>query len=271
MGKKTEKFLFNQHIFDEPEIEEEEHEEPPPPTFSEEELETVRQTTHDRAFEQGKQSGLAESKASRDEQIAQVLKKIGHDASLLFAAEEQREKLFERESVTLASAIFEKIFPEQRKQHGFEELKKSISAILKKQEGLSEIRVEVHPDVVEGIRSHITRMNLQGGVQQRFDIVGNATLNELAVNIYWKDGGAIRDIAAIAEEIRTILHDTLAGEPFNSHDSNSDTTAENPLPQTPHATDSIQEEPIGTEPAYQEEDAIENHGMTDTDMEKPDE
>ena len=41
MGRKGEKYLFNQNIFDEPGIEEDDIEPPPPPIFSEEELDIV--------------------------------------------------------------------------------------------------------------------------------------------------------------------------------------------------------------------------------------
>lgn len=272
MGKKTEKFLFNQHIFDEPDLEEEEFEEPPPPTFSEEELETVRKTTQDRAFEQGRQAGIDEKKASIEAQVAQVLQKIAQDTAVLFAAEDAREKLFEQESVKLASAIFEKIFPEQKELHGFDELKKSLSTILKKQEGHSEIRIEVHPSAVEGVQNHINTLNLQGGAQQRFNIIGNESLSELAVNIYWKDGGAIRDIDTIAEEIRTILHETLASDALNSHDSNSGASADHFASEEPPQTASSPlEEPTGTEHAYQEDESFDDTSMSDNEMEKPDE
>ena len=149
MGKKTEKFLFDQHIFDEPEEDEEEFEEPPPPTFSEEELETVRQKADQEAYERGKADGVAESKASREQMVAQVLQQIGQDASILFTNEEHRDKTFERESVQLALSIFEKLFPEEKGKHGFESLKNTISEILQRQENQSEIRIEVHPDAVD--------------------------------------------------------------------------------------------------------------------------
>ncbi|MFP4312682.1 MAG: hypothetical protein ACLFR0_00020 [Alphaproteobacteria bacterium] len=238
MGKDSEKFLFNQHIFDEPEIEEDEHEEPPPPTYSQEELETAKEETYRRAYEQGKKDGLKESAASREQMVAQVLQKIGEDATALFVAETAREKIFEEESVKLALTIFQKLFPEQKTLHGFEELSACLTRILKKQENQSEIRIEAHPDTVEGVQNHIGTLSLPAQSQQRFDIIGNDSLDALAIKIYWKDGGAVKDISAIAEEIRTILHDTLAGTDGKRHDSRGE---EQTIPKD--------DGPIGTEPA----------------------
>ena len=275
MGKKTEKFLFDQHIFDEPEEDEEEFEEPPPPTFSEEELETVRQKADQEAYERGKADGVAESKASREQMVAQVLQQIGQDASILFTNEEHRDKTFERESVQLALSIFEKLFPEEKGKHGFESLKNTISEILQRQENQSEIRIEVHPDAVDGIKEHISSLNLMNQSQQRFEITGNNKLNDQACKIQWKDGGAVRDIDALAEEIRTILHETLAGNATKSHDSNN-TPIEGDIDQTTTThdlgtvsatiTDNAE---TGSNSAEQSAEPV--PGTTEEMMEKPDE
>ena len=266
MSNKTEKFIFNQHIFDEPDIDDDEPEEPPAPTFSEEELETVRSKTESEAYSRGKADGLAESKASRDQMVAQIMQSISQDASILFANEESREQIFERESTSLALAIFEKLFPAQKELHGFDELKDNISKILKRQENQSEIIIEVHPDAVEGVQKHIQNLNLHNHSQQRFEVNANESLNDQTCKMYWKDGGAIRDIDAIAEEIRGILNQTLAGAPPSSHDSNSD--------------DAL----IGTENAINEDTALQGsdldetsssqepeNGQSDEEMETPDE
>lgn len=266
MGNKTEKFLFNQHIFDEPDIEEDEFEEPPPPTFSEEELETVRSKTESEAYSRGKADGLAESKASRDQMVAQIMQNIAQDTSILFANEETRDQIFEREAVSLSLTIFEKLFPNEKEIHGFEELKNNISKILKRQENQSEIIIEVHPDAVEGVQKHIHDLNLHNHTQQRFEVNANESLNDQTCKMFWKDGGAIRDIDAIAQEIQGILNQTLAGTPSSSHDSNSD--------------DAL----IGTENAVNEDTTLQDsdldesnssqepeNGLSDEEMETPDE
>ena len=53
----------------------------------------------------------------------------------LTAAEAQREKIFEQETLALCLLIFERLFPVYNKTAGFEELKQSISDIIKQQEG----------------------------------------------------------------------------------------------------------------------------------------
>ncbi len=245
MPRKTEKFLFNQHIFDEPDIEDEEIEPPPPPTFSEAELETMRKTTHEKAFADGKQEGIQQETTSREQQIAQTLQKISHDGGLLFAAELERDRLFEKEVLSTTLAIFDKLFPEYTKEQGFKELAGSIKTILRKQEEQSIINIDVHPDMVEGIKEFISKLDLLGQAEKRFEVNAKPELSPQACRIFWKDGGAVRDIDALAEDIRQILKDTLAGTHAKGHYDSDDTPpisgeAIEEIPENPDTNDKEQ-------------------------------
>lgn len=260
MKRKGEKFLFNQNIFDEPNIEEEEVEPPPAPTFSEDELEAVRKTTHDRAYEAGKQDGINAERNSRDEIVAQALQKISHDTGLLFAAEGERERIFEIETLRMTLAIFETLFPLYKKEHGFDELKTAVAGILEKQEGQSQIIIEVHPDNVEGIKNHIHSLAQYGHDPHRYDITGTDNLDEDAFRMRWKDGGAVRDLETMASEIGAIIKDTLAGTLTNSHDSRQSGNT-----KLPDQEQNTKPEPIPSDPEINEAD------QNDTIMETPDE
>lgn len=219
---KTEKFLFNQNIFDEPDAIEEEILEPPAPTFSEDELENVRRTTYERAYEQGKKEGIDQERGSREEMAAQVLKKLDQQAGLIFAAEHERDKLFEQESLNMTLAIFDKLFPAYASAHGVDELKTAIQTILQKQENQSEIIIEVHPDLLDEMEAYIALLGAQGGAARRFELKANPVMTPLQCALYWKDGGAVRNTDKLALEIRSFIHDTLAGSVTSVHDGDID-------------------------------------------------
>lgn len=219
MGRKTQKFLFDQNIFDEPEQEEEVIEAPPPPpVFSEEELETVRHTTYEKAYACGKQDGITQETSSREQTIAHILQTIADEATLLFSAEHERDRLFEKEVISTTLAIFEKLFPLYSKSKGSEEMANAIGNVLRKQEDQSIITIDVHPDMVESIQEHISKVNLRAYSEKRFEVLGKEDLSLQSCRMYWKDGGAARNIEALADEIRDILKDTLAGTHTNGHD-----------------------------------------------------
>jgi flagellar assembly protein FliH len=205
-----EKFYFNVNIFDE----KEEPSEPPPPMFSEAELEAARQ----KSFAEGKQQGLKESAASREQQIAKVLDKLAQDTSVLFAAEATREKTYEYEAVRLCLAVFQKAFPLYQEKFGFDGLKRELETILKRQEGQKLITIFVTPDVADGVNEHLTKLK-NAGLDLHFTVQGDETLTPGASRLSWSDGGAVHNPETLANEIEAVLKDLLAGTAPKVHDS----------------------------------------------------
>ena len=203
---KREKFYFNVNIFDE----KEEPTEPPPPMFSEGELASARQ----QGFAQGKQEGIQETQDSIAKHTAKILEKISQDVQILFTAETEREKRYEREAVTLTLAIFQKLFPIYKEKFGFEELKGELESILRKQEGQKQITVHVAPAAVESLKAHIA--NSKSNVN--FLVEGDETLGIGACRLAWVDGGAVRDSDAMAAQVETVLKDLLAVKAAKVHD-----------------------------------------------------
>jgi hypothetical protein len=219
-GYKTQKFFFDQHIFDAPEPEDETPAEPPPPVFSEAELESVRKKTYQDAYNKGRQDATNEALASREHMITQVLQTIAQSWGDILEAETEREAIFERESVRLSAAIFEKLFPVYAQNFAFAELKSVITDIVQKQNQQSKITIHTHPDAVTGIEEHLKTLNVQMGglLENRFEVLPLETLGGQSIRLSWKDGGAVRNIAGLADNISQILNDMLAGSEPKSHD-----------------------------------------------------
>ena len=223
MNKKdSEKFLFHMHIFDEDHIEEEEElPPPPPPTFSEAELEAAKQS----GYETGKKEGLDEAtnkeRTSRSALITAVLQKIGDETSILFEQEQLRAELYEREATALCISVFEKILPAYQKQFGFEELKTNISTVLQKQQNQREISIHVHPDNAKGVEKLLSELTNKG-FKVVFSVQGDETLSESACSMSWHNGGANLNPDILAEEIKSLMQQTLAGTDAKGHDGDSD-------------------------------------------------
>lgn len=216
--KDIEKFFFHMNIFDE-DVEEEIEEElpPPPPTFSEEELAGARKS----GYEKGKLDGAAEAtkaeKESRAQMVAEILQRIGKETTSLFAKEQERATLYEQEVTALCLSVFEKLFPVYNEQHGFEELKASIAEILEKQQNQVEIQIYVQPDIQGAIEEVIGKLE-DKGFQAKISVHGDEKLSDGACRMSWNDGGAARDPQALAEQIKALMQQTLAGGATNRHD-----------------------------------------------------
>lgn len=208
------KFLFDVNIFDAPEIEEEPAvpPPPPPPTFSELELEQAQRL----AFAEGHKQGLSESAASREQEVAQTLKAIAASLTTLFAAEDERAKLYEREAVNLALCALEKLFPLFLQKLGQAEMIAALQDVLCKQSNQKSVRVDVHPEDEEMIRNHMEKLSSLADCT--LQVAATETLNMGAFRLGWADGGAVRDAPALAEQILKTFEDLLAEGATSLHD-----------------------------------------------------
>lgn len=213
-SKKEEKFFFNVNNFDDPEDNNGE-EELPPPVFSEEDLKAAKQ----KAFQDGRQEGTTETRQNQEANIKKTLEKISADLALLLQAEHKREKIYEHEVIETAIQIFQKLFPAYNKKHGFEELKEAIATTLKKQEGQTQITISVSPETVDGIKDQLSQIE-STETSNKLIVKSDDSLAQGACALSWADGGAVRDPAALAEEIQSLLQQPLAGTPTKGHDGN---------------------------------------------------
>lgn len=208
--QKDKKFLFDVNIFDAPPKEEEIVEDlpPPPPVFSEEELAVAK----DMAFEQGRQLGQKEQKDSREQYIAQSLEKIADNFSHIFAAETVRESIFEKESLKLAIQALDTLFPSLNEKIGPEEVRKSIEKTLVDHRKTKEITLRVPTGMKDEIETLISRIRTGEHDEVLWRVTEDPALLKGDCVLEWSDGGAIRDSARIARDIRKNIEKQL-GEP----------------------------------------------------------
>lgn len=215
------KFMFDRHIFDEPLVEEKEDLPPPPPTFSEEELEAARAS----AYDKGRRDGIAAEKAARDTEIAHILKTISHALPNLFAAESAREKVYENESVALALTAFRTVFPALEACHGLTEVDSVIRAVLAECAGRNDIAIDLHPDAVDPVEAHLKTV-AERLEMPRISVRPDDRLGPGDCRLSWKDGGAVRDSRALADEIARRIEESLAGTAANRHNESPEGNGE---------------------------------------------
>lgn len=209
----SKKFLFDLHDFSNPNAAEEIEEEAPPPVFNEAELDAARQEAH----AQGRQVGLDEAAASREQLIANMLRNISESFSKLFAAEHIREQQFEHESVKLTSEMLEKVFPALNQKIGQEEIQNMVLGVLNTHSGQESIRIEIAPsvksDIEELLKAHMEAHQSGHEKQPRYKIIEKEDLEEGECRMLWDEGGAIRSTHQIIEEIGQEFEKLLPSPP----------------------------------------------------------
>ncbi|GJL84349.1 MAG: flagellar assembly protein FliH [Micavibrio sp.] len=242
---RSEKFFFDMNVFDENGMEQRELEEnKPPPSFGIEIVESAREE----GFKKGKQTGLAESKASRDQHVAKILEKIAQDTVTLFEAEDDREKIYEMESTRLTLAIFKKLFPLYSEKYGMEELKGVLTSILQKTAGQSEIVIDVHPDYASEVEKHIENISSTGETTTKIAVRGNDSLSAGDCRLSWSDGGGVRNSLEQADKIVAALEEALAAEGGNVHDNTIEDKEPAPETLAPQAQEPDKKEAATKEP-----------------------
>jgi len=205
------KFMFDVHVFDAPPKEEiVEDLPPPPPTFSEEELAAAK----DMAFEQGRMQGHKEERESREQYIATLLDTVSQNFSQLFAAETMREIVFEKEALRLAVAALDLLFPSLDEKLGHGEAYKIIEKTLIAHRKTKEITIQVSPGTKGEIEALITRIREGEHEDVSWRVVEIADMPPGGAVLEWSDGGAVRDSARAAAEVRRQLV-ALFGAPLS--------------------------------------------------------
>lgn len=211
LTKPAKKFLFDVNDFDDRHKEEEPEEPPPPPppVFSEEELDRARRESH----QQGRREATAEAEASREKKIADLLQTISREFATLFAAEDLRNAQYEAESVRLALAAIQKLFPAMTQKFGLGEIQRTIAEVLENQREQAVIKLEISPDYVEPIQDYVQRLMKQGNMPGVCQVSGNMALGPGDCRLSWEQGGAFRGTQEIAEDIQRHMQVILAERP----------------------------------------------------------
>lgn len=227
--KNTRKFFFDLNNFDEPDAPAiEENAPPPPPVFSLDELDAAKTLSH----EQGKQIGINEERASREQRVAQLLQQISTQFATLFAAEQERISRYEEEAVMLTLQVLEKIFPAMNEKIGPYEAQQAIARVLKTATDQSEITIRIHPDYTGDIEAIVAPLRAKDINPPNFHIIGDASLGPGDCNLAWTDGGAVRDAEALASliagNLMALLPETALGAQNTAPDADmGGTKAEN--------------------------------------------
>lgn len=219
------KFLFDLNIFDDDYVEEpEEPEEPPPPVFSEEELEVARKE----GYERGVKEATDREKGSREQFIAGQIEMLAQNFPKIFEAEKERERRFEEDALHLALCMLRKLFPLYNERFGFGEVLDVVSETLSSYEKTSVVKIEVSPDISEDLGKHLAGIISQYG-EERVEIVSAEDVVVGNCRVSWKDGGAVRNVTALAREIEESIEKLLAArgvKPDYSDDKVVDSSGE---------------------------------------------
>lgn len=203
-------FFFDQHVFDDDDLAAVEGVEKP--EFTKSQIASIQKE----AFEKGKHAGFEDSETSTTKNILSVLEKIERDMSVLFAAENDRNKQYEEEAVHLTFSIMRKIFPLYMEEYGDKELQTTIKDIISNHNSPAKIKIELPESILPALEKHVK--SLEGTLDKHITLIPNTSLQQHECHILWPDGGVICNRNMIAEKTLAIMKEALAERGVSVHD-----------------------------------------------------
>lgn len=203
--EKAKKFLFDTHDFDEETPEEEEK-----PTFSEDQLLLAKE----KAFEDGRQAGLNESREQKETAILAAVQQMAGQIDALTQAEDIREVSKCRDTVHLTSRIIKKILPQLSKKTGLDEIEHLILQSLEQRHDEPRIAIMVNPALLDNFRERIDHIANEKGFAGKVILLADDDLKETDCRVEWANGGADRLYDRLLQSIETELNKAIAG--FNA-------------------------------------------------------
>ncbi|OAN52331.1 flagellar assembly protein FliH [Paramagnetospirillum marisnigri] len=183
-----------------------EPEAPPPPTFTEEDLQVVREA----AWEEGRNTGLAEAAASAEAQLAEAMTRLAEAMGSLHGAQEQAADEAQRVAARVAMAVLRKILPAACEEHAFEEVVRTVQDCFANVLDEPRIIVRTEADLVDPVRERLESVAVMHGFEGRVVVQADQRLARGDCRVEWTDGGAERDQARLIADIEEAVARSLA-------------------------------------------------------------
>ena len=183
-----------------------EPEAPPPPTFTEEDLQVVREA----AYEEGYRAGLSEAAETTERQMAEAMARLDETMATLHAAQEQAADTNQRVAARVAMAVLKKVLPGACEQNAFEEVIRTVQDCFAHVLDEPRIIVRVEADLVDPVRDRLEAVAGMHGFEGRVVVQPDIRLMRGDCRVEWTDGGAERDQVRLIADIEAAVERAVA-------------------------------------------------------------
>ena len=189
-------------------IEEEEPEEILP-TFSEEELRAAR----DEAFIKGKEQGINETTAGKEQSLLEAMEKIDNQFNNLFQSQEETAASNLNSAILVATTISRKMFPALNERGALAEVEHMVVKTMKSMLEEPKVNIYIHPDLEPLLNKHIGSLSKKVNYRAEIQIVANENMPLGDCRVEWESGGAERNTESMWQEIDEIIERNLQSAP----------------------------------------------------------
>lgn len=179
---------------------------PPPPTFTEEDLQVVREA----AYDEGHRTGLDEASETQQALLSTAMDKISAQMAELGAVQEEANDQNQRVAARVAMAVLKKVLPAACEQYAFDEVGRTVLECFAHVLDEPRIIVRVEPGLVDRVKEYLEPAALQNGFEGRVVVQADVRMVLGDCRVEWTDGGAERDQARLLGDIEAAVERSLA-------------------------------------------------------------
>lgn len=183
-----------------------EPEAPPAPTFTEEDLQVVREA----AYEEGHSAGLAEAATATEAQLAAAMTVAAEALGGLTQAQEHAADENQRVAAQVAMAVLRKVLPAACEEHAFAEVVRTVQDCFANVLDEPRIIIRTEAGLVDPVREKLEAVAVMHGFEGRVVVQADPRLGRGDCRVEWTDGGAERDQARLIADIEAAVQRSLA-------------------------------------------------------------
>jgi flagellar assembly protein FliH len=172
------------------------------------------------SYAKGHEAGRSEMATSIEQAAANATAMVAEQLKVLLAGASEAHMAAHRQAIAAAATFVDKILPALLKRHGLDEIETLIRECLSRLHDEPRIVVRVNDAILDSLQTRLDSVLAAAGFSGRVVLLAEDGLDPADARIEWADGGAERDVAAVRQEIDSILQrftelepaaDTVAG------------------------------------------------------------
>lgn len=176
----------------------------------EDEFEQLLTAARQEGYRQGVAAGQATVQAQSATALAQSAEKLGDQVARMVTSIEQYEKHHLAQSVDLAASVARKLAAHLVARQPQAEMAALIAECMASLENAPHLVIRCHPDLCDALKAITEERMKMSGFSGRLVVLGDPDIRLGDGRIEWADGGLVRDINAISNEINTRISAYLA-------------------------------------------------------------
>lgn len=162
---------------------------------------SARDAKIEEAYNNGREAGLAEARASTEQQLAAAAATIAQQLEALESTRSGIEQTMSAQALQLSAAVVGKILPSLIQREAMSEIEKLISDCLARVHDEPRIVIRVPDAFLDPLKGRIDELVRASAYEGQVVLLADDGLGPTACHVEWADGGAKRDMEAIWREV----------------------------------------------------------------------